>query len=374
MRLLVVGASSSPTCGVRDHAAALGPALHALGVETRTVWWERNAAWGWRDARRSAAGFIHRLGDGDHDAAVWHYAVFDYGLRTAWDLRGLPVYAPRFARALAGHERPLVAVLHECAYRWSEPGWQRKPLAAGHRAALLAVVAAADGTVLTTAARERWLQDRRWLPRRPRCRIPVCATLRPPEQSVNVDGLRLGVFGFGADDARADVIVGAVRRLRQRGHEVEIVLLGAPGGRGARAERWRTAARSAGCESALSFSGILPAERLAEELAAVDVVAFPHASGSGAGKTTLGSALAFAKPVIALDGAERWDSAVRDGALLVADPTPAALADRLEPLLTDELRRARQAAAGHAFFRREMDPAVGATRLLGFVDQLIARR
>jgi hypothetical protein len=113
---------------------------------------------------------------------------------------------------------------------------------------------------------------------------------------------------------------------------------------------------------------------LAEELAAVDVVAFPHASGSGAGKTTLGSALAFAKPVIALDGAERWDSAVRDGALLVADPTPAALADRLEPLLTDELRRARQAAAGHAFFRREMDPAVGATRLLGFVDQLIARR
>ena len=121
-------------------------------------------------------------------------------------------------RALARARAPLTAVLHECAYSWSEEGWQRKALAAGHRAALLAVVRMADGVVVTKVQRERWLRGRRWLPSRPLARIPVCAPLQPPDSSTGAlpsrARPRIGVLGFGADDARADIALGAARQLR----------------------------------------------------------------------------------------------------------------------------------------------------------------
>jgi hypothetical protein len=115
---------------------------------------------------------------------------------------------------------------------------------------------------------------------------------------------------------------------------------------------------------------VLSIPEFGRALAAVDVVAFPHASGCGAGKTTLGSALALAKPVVALDGPASWAQAVREGALLSAAPTPSSLAAVLDPLLSDERVRAHQSDAGHAFFQREMDPSVAAARLLAFVDGL----
>jgi glycosyltransferase involved in cell wall biosynthesis len=270
---------------------------------------------------------------------------------------------------------PAVVLVHESAYPWSRRGgWQRNVLAAGQRAALLTVVRAADGLILTSLPRERWLASRRWLPHRPRARIPVSATLSPPAARHANGGRRIGVLGFGNDDARADVVVGAAGELRARGHEVELRLLGAPGPSGERAGRWRTLACQADCPAALSFTGVLDADALARELAAVDVVLFPQGSGAGANKTTLGSALAFAKPVVALDGDDTWQQAQREGALLVSAPTVPAVAARLEPLVADPGRRERQGVAGHAFYAREMDPAVCARRQLDFIVAVAGSR
>ncbi len=371
MRLLVVGASSSPTCGLRDHAAMMEPALRARGASVDTLWWERDPAWAWRQTHRSAINFLSRLrarlAEANHDAVLWHYAVFDYGPRTAWGLSGLPVYAPAFARALVRARSPLVVLVHESAYPWSRLGWQRNALAAGHRAALVAVVDAADGIILTSVPRERWLTTRRWLPTRPWARVPVCATLTAPAGPSGNGGRRIGVLGFATDDARPDVVVGAVRSLRARGLNAELVLLGAPGPDGERARQWAAVARALGCGSSLSFTGVVSADELARELAAVDVIAFPQGSGAGANKGTLGMALAFAKPVVALGGRDTWEQAVRAGAVVTSPPTPAALAARLEPLLADQQRRHQQGAAGHAFYDREMSPAVCARRQLEFI-------
>jgi hypothetical protein len=356
---------------LRDHAAVMEPALRELGASIDTAWWEREPSWSWRQTRCSAARFLSelraRLTESNYDAVVWHYAVFDYGARTAWDLRGMPIHAPRVARALAGGGPPLIVVVHESAYPWSRAGgWQRNVLAAGHRAALLTVVRAADATVLTSRPRERWLISRRWLPPRPRACIPVCATLPTVAATQTSGDGRIGVLGFGTDDARPDVVVGAARELRARGHAVNLRLLGAPGAGGDRSARWSEIARALGCEAALSFTGVVAAPELARELAAVDIVVFPQAAGAGANKGTLGAALALARPVVALDGRDTWQEAVREGALIVSAPTPLALAGRLEPLIGDERARARQAAAGHAFYAREMVPAVCARRQLHF--------
>jgi glycosyltransferase involved in cell wall biosynthesis len=374
-RVLVIGASSSATCGVRDFARALAPALAAAGTGVETVWWERDPDWTGMQTQRGAARFgaqveaaMHR---GEHDAVLWHYSVFEHGLRTAWDLRGLPVHAPPVARRLWRGGRPVVVWVHECAYDFSEPGWERKALAVGQRVALMAVVGAASGTVVTSVGRERWLRERRWLPHRPLARIPVCATLPPRPGSARADGsFRLGVLGFGADDARADVVTGAVAALRRRGHDVQLELLGAPGPGGARADQWRRAAHGSGCGSAVSFSGVLAAGDFAARLGAVDAVALPHAAGPGAGKTTLASALASAIPVVALDGPDRWDLLAQDQAVALAKPDPVALAAELEPLLADPARCARLAEAGRAFFTRELSPEVTAERVTIFIAEL----
>lgn len=382
MRLLVVGASSSPTCGLRDHAAVMAPALASLGGSTETVWWERDPRWSWRQTHRSAVARLSSLQTtltaGGHDAVLWHYAVFDYGPRTAWDLRATPIYAPAFARVLAGSGLPLVVLVHESAYPWSRRDQRRNALAAGHRMALLAVVGSADGLIIASRQRERWLASRRWLPSRPTVRIPVCNSLTATPTSASSTGSdgarRIGVLGFGTDDARPDVIVGALRALRDRGQNAELVLLGSPGPDGERAGRWLATARALGCEAALSFTGVVPADELGRALDGVEVVAFPQGSGAGANKSTLGAALAFAKPVVAFTGRDTWDEAVQAGAVLACEPTSGALASRLESLLADERYQARQAVVARAFFDREMDPAVCAGRQLDFIATLAQSR
>ena len=253
MRLLVVGASSSLTCGLRDHAAVMKPALCADGTSVDTLWWERDPAWTWRQTHRSALRFRSRLrarlSEAGNDAVLWHYAVFDYGPRTAWDLRGLPVYAPAFARTLAA----LRAARRRACPRVRLPvdaprAGSANALAAGHRAALL--VGGRGRRRDHRSPRHRVSAG--WppgagCPARPRVRIPVCATLVRR---------RTGPSGNGAADRRARlrhrrrpsrVVVGAAARLLQaRALDAELVLLGAPGTGGARARRWSAVAGALG--------------------------------------------------------------------------------------------------------------------------------
>jgi glycosyltransferase involved in cell wall biosynthesis len=359
---------------LRDHAAALEPALRARFGSLDTWWWERDPTWSPVDTQRSAARFLASLEQQARDTegvVLWHYSPFEYGPRTAWDLGGLPVYAFRFARLLAHKRRRLLVILHDCAYAFSEPGWQRKALAAGHRAALFEVLRLANGIVIATSERERWLSRRKWLPRRPQARIPVCATLQPPcPHPTPLGANRIGVFGFGASDAQPALMIGATKLLRQRGHDVELLLLGAPGEHGPRADQWRSAARAADCSAQLSFLGVVDSAALSLALAGVDVVAFPLAANCGAEKTTLASTLAFAKPAVVLDGPGRWDEAIRAGALLTCAPTALALADQLEPLLADQAQRSRQGAIGRAYYKSELAPEIAARRLHEFAQQL----
>ena len=119
MRLLVVGASASPTCGVRDYAAALDPWLGS----PETVWWERDPSWSAADTRRSARCFRRELDAAlarRPEAVLWNYSAFDYGPRTAWDLHGTPVHAPAIAWRLRASQSPFVTVVHEAAYSFRE--------------------------------------------------------------------------------------------------------------------------------------------------------------------------------------------------------------------------------------------------------------
>ncbi len=368
MRLLVVGASASATCGIRDYAVALDPWLGS----PETVWWERDPGWSAADTRRAARRFRRELGAAlaeRPDAVLWSYSAFDYGPRTAWDLHGTPLHAPAIARRLRASSGPLVTVVHEAAYGFRERGFQHNGLAATQRAALVAVVAASDGLVAATGDRERWLRSRRWLPRRPLEAIPICGNLPRVEHPLGTRD-EIAVMSFGADDACVATVAGALGTLRARGVDARLRLVGQPGAAGSRAQRWREAAEQGGWAGALSFSGVVERPELSRELSAAPLVLFPNAQGPITAKSTIASALAHGRPVVAIDGPKRWDGFAP--AMALAPPDAPALADCLERLLADDAERRRLGEAGAELYERELAPEVTARRLLAFAEEVAA--
>jgi glycosyltransferase involved in cell wall biosynthesis len=364
-RVIVVGASSSQICGVRDYARVTAEAMVVEGASVTTLWWERDLSWGRRrtiaEARRWLADVAEAVERQRPDWILWHYSVFTWGL---W---GIPFLSLMAARRLARTGVPLLTVLHEFAFPFGDGGLRGLGWAIAHRVTLLPVWRACARAIVTTEERAQWLKSRRWLPTRPVSFLPVCSNLPavlPDNRSK--DGLSIGVFGFQADRSLAERVVGALARLHDDGLATRLVLVGAPGDEGPAADAWLRAAANCGFEP-LSFTGILPAPEIARAVASVDVIVFADSSGSMSRKTTLAAALALAKPVVAMDGPGRWRHLVEANAVVVARPNADEIAAALRPLLLDEVNRDAQGTRGRNFYRRWMAPDVLARASLDFI-------
>jgi glycosyltransferase involved in cell wall biosynthesis len=367
LRLLMLGASSGDTCGVRDYAGVMEQQLREQGNAVETVWWNRHdassAAASWRELGRwleevdsAAAGR-----DGWHpDLVLCHYSVF------TWSHRGLPIFAPRLARRLARLNLPVVSLLHEFAYPLGRHGWRGTLWVVSQRAALVPMMRSAQGVAVMTDERAAWLTARVWLPHRPTVVVPVWSNLPPSSDLVGPrTGFTVGVFGYGTEDFDPSVVMGAVAELVRGPEPVRLVLLGAPGSRSAQGLRWSRAADEAGCGAALSFTGVLELKRLSASLSAVDVVLFPDVNGPTSRKTTLAAALAAAKPVVALDGPQRWEALAEQGAVRLVTNSQQ-MAEQLRLLLADPVLRAAQGRAAGAFYERMMSPSASLARLQEF--------
>jgi glycosyltransferase involved in cell wall biosynthesis len=365
-RVIVVGASSSQICGVREYALVTAEAMVAEGASVTTLWWERDLSWGRRrtiaEARRWLTAVAEAVERQRPDWILWHYSVF------TWGLVGIPFLSLMAAHRLARTRVPLLIVLHEFAFPFGDGGLRGLGWAIAHRVTFPSVWRACARAIVTTEERAQWLKSRRWLPSRPISFLPVCSNLpavRPDNRPR--DDLSIGVFGFQADRRLAELVVGALARLRDDGLATRLVLVGAPGAEGPAADAWLRAAANCGFES-LFFTGILPAPDVARALASVDVMVFADSSGSMSRKTTLAAALALAKPVVATDGPGCWRRLVEANAVVVARPNASEIAAALRPLLLDEVNRNAQGARGRNFYRRWMAPDVLARASLDFVD------
>jgi glycosyltransferase involved in cell wall biosynthesis len=349
MKLLMIGASTEPVCGTRDYARTLEAPLRRAGADVQTIWWERGRQplAHWTDAVQTAAA--------ESDAVLWQYSVFTYGNR------GLPTLVPRVLRALRT-PTPLVTVLHELVFPWGTNGLRGAVHAATHRAALLPVVRASRGLVVTTDERRTWLESRRWLPTRPTRFLPVVSNVAAAPAPADGDSMRVGVFGFRRVAVPVETIVEAVGRVP----DAELVLVGAPGAQSAEADRWRSAAGSA----RIRFTGVLEPVPLAAELAALDVVVFPDPLGPTTRRGTLAAALAHGKPVVAFDGPQTWNEFVRGDALVAVPPTADALAGALDRLAGDRELRAEQGRRAQRFHDLHLAPDVVARGLVDFAREV----
>jgi glycosyltransferase involved in cell wall biosynthesis len=144
-----------------------------------------------------------------------------------------------------------------------------------------------------------------------------------------------------------DVLVEALRPLRERGVRAAFVLTGEGQLRGPLED----AVRAHGLQDEVVFTGPVPRERVAEYLAASDVLVLPSRS-EGLPHAVL-EAMALGLPVVA-SAVGGVPEVVQDGVTgaLVPPEDPRALAAALEPLLIDAGLRARYGRAGQAAFAR----------------------
>ena len=349
LRLAVVGVSPSRTCGVRDHARVLSEALVGHGVLPTWHWLGREASTplGARaEVSAWASALPGQLQEESAEAILFHYSVFSYGYR------GFPLFVRPVLRELRRSGLPVVTVLHEFVYPWRRGGLRGKAWALSQAAALRGVMRSSAAVLVTAPVRAEWLAARRWLPARTVRLAPVFSNLPAPSDgaAAGTGGPpTVGLFGYGYEGAAIAIALDAMRLLDDRGTAPRLRLLGAPGAGSPAGERWLAGARERGIEGTLSFSGVLPAQDLADELAACDVLLHLEPSGPTSRKGTLAASLASGTAVVAIDGPRRWPELSAAGAALTVTPTPSGLADGIAMLLEDATHRRQLGERGAAF-------------------------
>jgi len=369
LRAAVVGISTTPVCGVRDHATLLAEELSGRGLSCSWHWLSRQPHAAPAQRRELAAWAARLPGEFEREQAqlvILHYSVF------AYSHRGLPIHVPAVTGALRRSGLPVVLFIHEAVYPWTIGGLRGKVWAASQRVALLEVIRGAAGVLVTAEFRARWLASRRWLPRRPLAVAPVFSNLPAPVARgvAPGPGVDIGLFGYAYEGADLAPVLGAFRLLRDRGREVRLRLLGAPGPDSEAAEQWRREAQAAGVGELLSFSGMLPAQELSDQLAGCRILLSIAGAGPTSRKGSLAGSLASGTPLIALDGPLRWQEIVDAGALRLVPRLAGALAAAIESLLDDPAGSAELGRRGRQFAEGPMGVGQSAAALLGLVGTL----
>jgi glycosyltransferase involved in cell wall biosynthesis len=365
-RIAVVGVSINPICGVRDHATLLARELESGGASCTMHWLTRSER-SLRGSRTEIHAWLERLAaelrDGSTDVVLLHYSVFSYAHA------GVPLFVRPLASVLRRAGIPTVAVLHEIAYSWSSAGVRGKVWALTQRAAFVEVMRVSVAALATIDARAQWIGSRRWLPERPLAVAPVFSNLPAPVAGTERKRDTVGLFGYAYDEAATPLVLDALRRLVDERGETRLLLLGAPGGESPAALRWRAAAETRGLADALLFSGTLSARELSNALASCEVLLFVASAGPSSRKGTLAAALASGRPVVAVDGPNRWEELARSDAALIVKPSAEALAEAVGGLLADEVEREALGARSLAFSRERMSVARTAETVRDLIER-----
>jgi len=338
--IALLGRRDEPTDGVEEYCTCLARALAPLGValELSRVPWTRM---GWRAA----------LADLRRQAPAWaSHVVFVQYTALAWSRRGFPWRLPQVLRILRAAGARCVVVFHDvapypggriedrlrrlCQVRLMRSAWRRS-----------------HGVILTVPPENlAWLRPASPAP----AFIPVGANLPPPSSFHDTpraadSPLTVAVYGVtGGTRLRREVagIALAVNRAASRVAGLRLAVFG----RGAEDARAPLEAAIDRSRVALEVKGLLSAQEVARALEAADVLLFVRGHIS----TRRGSAIAgivCGLPVVAYSGPETAAPISDAGVLLVPLGGADALAQALERVLTnDELRaslakRSRQVAA-----------------------------
>ncbi len=372
MQIAVVGMSETRNCGVHDHASLLADALAEQGSPCAMHWLMRSSGSlrsSHAEVRRWARQLKRELADGAPDVVLLHYSPF------AWSHRGVPVHLAPVLAELRRSGIPVVTVLHELVYNAQISELRGNVWALSQRVALARLMRVTRAVLLTSEPRAQWLASRWWLPERPLALAPVFSTLPPPTPRPRPERPErvIGLFGYSYPGAASALVTAAVERLRGKGLDVRLRLLGAPGPDSSAGGLWREQATLHHIDSLVSFTGSLPAQELSDALADCDVLLFADSAGPTSRKTTLTGSLAAGRPVIAIDGPQRWGELLDSRAALIVEPAPEALAATISEALHDTDAGEALGLRGRAFAETQMGVERSAATVLELSAPLLAR-
>lgn len=355
LRLAVVGMSATPTSGMRDHAELLSEALGREHVRCSVHWLAREQR-GLAPARAEASAWARAL-HGELAAArphgvLMHYASF------AYSYRGVPLLLAPALAAVRLEGTPLITFAHELVYPLRPPRELRaNTWALTQRVALIALLRASAGVVVTTDYRAGWLSSRRWLPRRAQGVAPVYSNLPEASTQARPAEDRIGLFGYSYEGVALELVLDAIALLHGRAERAHLRLLGSPGPDSEPGRSWSAAAAARGLGESISFSGRVPAQELSDELARCELLLCAANHGPTSSRGTLAASLASGRPVVAIDGPRTWSELIARDAARVVAPNPQALADELAALLASEPEREALGARGRELHEQRMDVA-----------------
>lgn len=347
-RVVTVGVVPPGPSGVADHGRLLAGELRRRGVAVGEHWLVNDG----RRLRTTVAMAVglQSLGTTIRSPTnvIWHYSPSAYGYR------GVPGPEILFANVLRLRGVAVVAVLHELAHPFlTTEGWRGRLTAVLHQCALRVVVQAATCVVVTTEKRADALRRQRLMARRPVRVVPVFSNIAPSAPVAPGDGrFTVCVPGYAGAGVRPDLLIHALAT--NGSTAIPIVLPGAPGPDSPDGRRWRSLADSAGLGERLEFTGTITAEEFSRRLREASVVVLVNEEGPSSRKGTLAMAMAHGRPIISLDGPNRWDELVESEAVLVVPPDADALASAVSALRAEEAARAALGARAAAFYRDRM--------------------
>jgi hypothetical protein len=242
---------------------------------------------------------------------------------------------------------------------------------------LVEVMRSSAAALVTASSRAAWLSERRWLPKRAVAAAPVFSNLPPAAPGARPRWgaqPQVGLFGYAYQGAARSLLLDALGELHRRGIAAELTLLGAPGQSSPAGEDWTAEARARGLQDALSFSGELPAQALADALSSCEVLLFGDTAGPSPRKGTLAGSLASGRPLVAIDGPYTWPELVEREAVRLSAPSPAAVADQIAALLGDRDAADALGARAREFYEREMAVPRTAQATLGLIEQVLSAR
>src|SRR5258708_489210 len=140
-------------CGVRDHARLLTEELERRGVSCSMCWLAREAD-GLQAARAEVRAWTPQLREAlaaeRPEGVVLHYSVFSYCYR------GFPLFLRPVLAELSRAGVPIAVLGHELAYPWHHAGARGKLWALAQRPAVLDLVRASTGVIVTADFRADW--------------------------------------------------------------------------------------------------------------------------------------------------------------------------------------------------------------------------
>ncbi len=284
--------------GVRDYACRFGGALQETGRFDVDLFWRRTTgSWG------CAHGDTTKYGGETSDpwrllpgyaAVILQYDMFRFDRRgfAPW----LPYRLARLRRAAPGTR--IAVMMHELhspflGWKWRlKYGWQR-----------VQQFAMRLSTDVFFCAVEPWTEElARKRPARPALHLPVASNLPDRRHAREWERLRLGadrgtivIAAFGTDASAwrlLDYLVHAVNTVAQSGRKLVFLNLGG------------NTPKLSGIRDDVHVyqPGFLPAEAIAEAIAATDIFLAPFADGVSARRTTLMAAMQHGVAIVGTDG------------------------------------------------------------------------